>query len=505
MPQQIQAPDGSVVEFPDGMNDAQIEAVMRREYGGPDTRQASQGLGFLRGVTKPIDNAALALEAGARRIGLPTEAINRGLGLPSASEANVRRQQAFDRAPERPGMAGQIVGGIVGTIPVAAITKNPFAVGAGQGALLTDKRDVGGVAADAAMGGALGWGAGKVIDAAADVIKPAIAPAVSRLSAAGVRLTPGQIKGGKAMVREDKAMSRPGVGEKIVAGRQAALGTWNTATINKALEPLGVKVKGPGFDAVDEAHRIVGDAYDQVIPNVAVRLDGQQFAGRIAPAARNLKPAEQKHLRQIVSNELGDGQLEGQALKIAQGNIRRLAEVFSRSQDGNQRMLGQALGVVDDELTEAMIAQNPVWAPQLARVNKAFRGLAMVEDAASRADDGVFNTGQLKQAARRSDQSARKNATARGNAFMQDWVTDSRSVIPARTPDSGTAGRLNAGNIFANLKGSLEEMGYDADNLFQQTRLAPRPASADRAAKAVKRLKRPVSAGAVAATHSSRD
>jgi len=41
MPIQIEAPDGSVVEFPDGTPDTVIENAMRQEYGGV---QPSQGL-----------------------------------------------------------------------------------------------------------------------------------------------------------------------------------------------------------------------------------------------------------------------------------------------------------------------------------------------------------------------------------------------------------------------------------------------------------------------------
>ena len=32
MPIRVQAPDGSIAEFPDGMKDADIESVMQREY-----------------------------------------------------------------------------------------------------------------------------------------------------------------------------------------------------------------------------------------------------------------------------------------------------------------------------------------------------------------------------------------------------------------------------------------------------------------------------------------
>lgn len=503
MPQRIQAPDGSIVEFPDGMPDDQIASVMRREYGGKDERPASQGLGFIKGAMKPLDNAAMALEAGAQSIGIPTDKLNNIFGMPSAAEATDQRARAIAEDPNRPGMVGEIAGNIVGTIPAMAATRNPFIAGGLQGAALTDERNPFGVAKDAAIGAGLNWAGGKVMDAAGDLIKPVIDPAVRRLNQAGVRMTPGMIKGGKAMAREDKLMSRPIVGDAIAAGRGKTMQTFNTASVDEALKPLGKKVPSairPGNDAIDYAKGEISRAYDTVIPNLQVQINGQQFAKKVAPVAQNLKPAQQKHLRQIVSNELGAGKLAGQELKRAQGEIRRLSGKFRRSQDANDQLLGEALGAVDDELTGAMIAQNPKFAPQLQKVNEAYRGYRVVADAAGRADDGLFSTGQLKQAVRKGDFSKSKDATARGQAFMQGFSNDARKVIPSKTPDSGTAGRMQAQNLFANLGGGVDALKYRADDAFQQFRLAPRPAGARKAARTVRRLKGPAGAAAVAAT-----
>jgi len=471
-------------------------------------KPTSQALGFYQGAMKPFDNAAMALEAGANRLGVPTQAINAFLGAPSAAQATTAHRNALANAPARPGVAGQIAGEIVGTLPVLAATRNPALVGAGQGALLTDARDPMGVALDAGVGAALGHYGGKLVDAAADAIKPVIDPAVQRLRDAGVSLTPGMVRGGKAMVREDKAMSRPIVGDMIAEGRAKTQATFNTASVNEALKPLGVKVPSntqPGFDSIAYAKGQIGRAYDAVIPNLAIRMDPERFVQNVGDVGMNLKPAQQQHLVQIVSNELGKGQLAGDALKRAQSNIRRLAGKFARSQDANDQLLGDALRAVDDELTQTMIAQNPRYAPQLQKVNSAYRGYRIVADAASRADDGVFNTGQLKQAVRRGDFSKSKDAAARGQAFMQDFSSAARQVIPAKTPDSGTAGRLQAKGVVENLRGALEAAGYKADEALQHLRMLPRPAAAAPAAQAVKRLKRPVSAGAVASAHTSRD
>lgn len=475
-------------------------ATAARAAGG---RKTSQSLGFMEGVARPIENF---------------QAINplNAFDMPG-SHARQARETArqgmhtyFDQREqtERPGTVGKIAGNILGTLPVMAVTRNPLAGGALQGALLSEEKDPMGVATDAAMGAGLNWLGGKAVEGVADFIKPVIDPAVQRLKAAGVSLTPGMVQGGKAMVREDKRISRPIVGDMIVAGRQKTAETFNTATVNRALEPLGVKVPDgvkPGHDAIAEAKKLVGDAYDAVIPHVSVQLNGQQFAQSVFQAARNLKPGMQKQLQQIMNNELGGGNLAGDALKRAQGEIRRLAGKYSRSLNANENLLGDALHAVDDELSAAMVAQNPQLAPRLQKVNKAYRGYRIVADAASKTDDGVFNTGQLKQSVRKGDFSKNKDATARGQAFMQDLSTDARKVIPSKTPDSGTAGRLQAGNPLAIAAGLADAAAYQGNALYQRLRTAPRSAGAGRAADAVRRLKGPLAAGTVATARQSRD
>ena len=40
---EIEAPDGSIVEFPDGTPDAEIAGAMRRKFGGPEPTTAPAG------------------------------------------------------------------------------------------------------------------------------------------------------------------------------------------------------------------------------------------------------------------------------------------------------------------------------------------------------------------------------------------------------------------------------------------------------------------------------
>ena len=509
----VTGPGGSVyeVEAPDNASEQDVISYAQRQAApaaAPSPKPKSLALGLYKGAMKPIDNGARALESGARAMGIDTDAVNQFFHMPSASQSADQHAAAISRSPSRPAPSAEIAGNILGTIPAMMATKNPFIGGAMSGAALTDQNTLGGVAGDALKGGIFGHIGGKLMDKAADAISPYVEPAVRRLSEAGVRLTPGMIKGGKAMTREDKAMSRPQVGERIVADRHQTQSTFNSASLNEAIKPLGFQIPknlAPGFDQVDAAKKVISHAYDKVIPNIAVTLDGQAFAQKLAPRAANLEPAQRKQLQAFLTEHLKNGQLSGQKLKDAQGEIRRLASNYSRDAAAPNRELGSALHEVDDILSAEMIAQNPAYGPALQKVNTAYRGYRIVADAASRGDDGIFNTGQLKQAVRRGDRTKNKDASARGAAFMQGFSNDARAVIPAKTPNSGTAERQMAGNVFANIKGGAEAIGYRVDDALSQLRLIPRPKAAQKAAGAVKRLKGPAAGGLVAYAQHPRD
>jgi hypothetical protein len=467
----------------------------------PQLKKKSLALGFYQGIMKPLDNLGVAAEAGAQAAGIDTNRVNHFLGMPSAAEAEAQHKAAIARSSGRPAVSGEIAGNIVGTVPAMVATKNPFVAGALQGAALTDARDPMGVGIDAAKGAALNWFGGKAVDAAADLVSPVIDPAVQRMASRGVKLTPGMVKGEKAMVREDKAMSKPGVGEAIYAGRTATQDTFNTAAVNEALAPLGVKVPSPvkpGNDSIAYAKKQITDAYDVLVPKLSVNINGQQFAQNLGPQFQALPAAQQKEFMRLITLHMKNGQLSGQAVKDAQEALRQEADDYAAGGPIDRKM-SRAFRAADDELTQALIAQNPQYASDLTKVNTAYKGYRIVADAASRADGGVINTGQLKQAVRRGDRSKSKDAMARGEAFMQDFSNDARDVIPARYPDSGTAGRQPK-NLFARLGGVGDTGLYTADDWLQSFRLAPRPRGAATVAKGVKRLARPVGGTAVAAS-----
>lgn len=469
----IQAPDGRKIKIEAADEATAVRGAQEYSSASAPPSRKSQALGFYKGVMKPLDNAAMGLEAGLNRIGVPTAKINALVGGPSASQA-ADNHKAFVQSQAargvKPGAIGEFAGNVVGTLPIAAVTKNPVVAGAIGGAALTDSRNVGGVLADAAIGAVTAKVADTAIKGVSEAIKPYATAGAQRLQDMGIRLTPGQMKGGRAMVREDKMMSKPFVGDAIAADRARGLNDFNRAAVNEALKPLGIKVPNnvsPGFDSVGFADDTITAAYNRVVPKLSLNTQPSTLT---AQARTSVPQSLRADFDGIVSDKLGNGQLQGRALKNAEGELRRLASNYARSADANQRELGFALGRVHDRLSAAMIAQNPTEAPALKAVNRAFRGFATIRDAASRADDGLMSPGGFKQAVRRADVSKGKGASARGAAFMQKFANDAKTTLPSKYPDSGTAGR--SAGLIKSVAGAAQLAGYRA---HQALNAIPRP------------------------------
>lgn len=453
------------------------------EQGAEPTR-TSQVLGFAKGAFEPMARLSVGVEDGLRGVGYPVDAIHHAMGRPTDREASEQFQGYLaDKRAEgvRPGKVGEAAGNFAIAAPITAVTKNPWAVGAMTGGFLGKGETAGDIAFDVGTGAIMGKVGQKAVDVIGKAVAPAISPAVRKLADAGIRLTPGQIRGGKAMVREDKAMSRPRVGEAIAEARAGSIDGLNRAVINRALEPMGVKLPASvptGYDAVAFAQQTLDDAYSAIVPKLSVKVDPRFVAGakRLYTDLSTLPKAQQEQFQAILQNiRFTNGQLSGQALKNAQSDLGRLAKTYGTSGASGERELGRIVRALKDNLDDMMIRQNPADAPALKAVNKAYRGLTIVENAASKADGGVFSTGQLKTAVRQGDGSIRKRKTASGQAFMQDLSDAARAVLPSKTPDSGTAGRSMAGNLIQEARGAVDEVGQRINTAVSQAALRANP------------------------------
>lgn len=136
----------------------------------PPTMRFDQGLGFQKGVEKPLDNAASGLEWLASTVGLdkPINALGAALGMPSNQDVAAGRQAGLDAQKAKgvlPGRIGEFAGNIVGTLPLGMLPGGVVTQGGLSGAALTDAKDAKGILRDTAIGMASGKIAQKTLGA----------------------------------------------------------------------------------------------------------------------------------------------------------------------------------------------------------------------------------------------------------------------------------------------------------------------------------------------------
>lgn len=166
---EIEAPDGTVVEFPDGTDDATITSVMARSFGGKaDPRDSVLGKidSAVRGAADVL-SFGLADEAAAAGSALLNPVLGSGASGESFSDRyakNLAAERGTDAADARDRfgyrLGGQLAGGVTGGVGLA---RNGLSLGArvaeGGGNLY---RVAGGSAVDGALQGALqGFGSGE--------------------------------------------------------------------------------------------------------------------------------------------------------------------------------------------------------------------------------------------------------------------------------------------------------------------------------------------------------
>lgn len=346
----------------------------------------------------------------------------------------------------------RVAGQTAATIPMSVMGMSPIASGAAFGAMQPASEDnfwkekaeqVGWSALGAKAGEAAGSLAAKVLAPTGNALKDA-------LIKAGVTLTPGQMAGPLAKRAEEAAKSIPIVGSMIRSGEARALDSFNAATVDKALEPIGVKTgETTGRTAIAAGRRMLSDAYDDVLKQIPSFRADQGFLDDITnlrTMATEFPPAQTAQFENILENRVikrlaPNGAMDGQTMKGVESELTNLAKGYKGSADAAQRQLGHAIDEVNDAMRGALTRQYPSLAPALSKINSAYAMFKRVEDAASRSAIGEsrFTPGQLLQAVKVGK--ANKAAFARGDALLQDWAEGAQKVMGNKLPDSGTPER----------------------------------------------------------------
>jgi len=307
----------------------------------------------------------------------------------------------------------------------------------------------------AGVGGAIGV-AGK---AAAAAVAPNVSADVKKLLDAGVKLTPGQMATERlANVprrAEEAAKSVPVTGSFIRGAEREAIDSFNLATANKALSPIGVAIPPgtAGRDIVAMGQSALSHAYDQIVPNLSLSMD-TQLSNDLLATANQFKAKMRADDQQVFDNYMKQavydrfmnathGVLPGDLTKQMQSEIGKFSRDYKPSLDGSQQQLHRAAEAVDDAIRDAIVRQNPNYAQRLNDIDTAYAMFVRVENAAARrvGSDGRFTPADLLQAIKTEEKSVRKRAFARGDSLMQGWAETANRVIANRLPDSGTTER----------------------------------------------------------------
>jgi hypothetical protein len=306
-----------------------------------------------------------------------------------------------------------------------------------------------------AVGGAVGGGVGQgVVSAGAKVAKPAISAAARKLVKDGVPLTPGQMLGGRWQALEDKAMSAPLLGESIGAARGRGLQQYNRKIVNDALADIGQSVDeriAPGRDAIQAAQSKVSEGYSSVLEEMDVTLDdlfndtveelSKEVAARLPKSQRKAFELEVDEIRRAVS--ASDGVLTGAEFKKADSSLRQVYKRLLKSEDNKKARLGAKLKELHEGLLGLGRRQHPEKAEELARLDRAYAKLSVIEDAAGY-DGAARNDGLVTPAMvwRATKKNTGRKALAGGKGFNQRETEAARDIMGQKVPDSGTAGRL---------------------------------------------------------------
>lgn len=418
-----------------------------------------------------VDSAARqreqAFQASPERRAHP---IASGIGEVGGEAAGTTAEMGPLMAAGAPGWLGKLLtgaaSGAIGGVTGSPVTAEPKPATATEPAKLDfwDEK-----AKQAGIGAAAGGAVTAAGGAAGRAIAPRLGPDQAALAAKGVQMTPGRMIGGMAIGGEDVAKSFPILGHFIQGGQKRTLQSFNAATINQALEPIGAslpKNAQAGNEAVKVAGNALSKAYDDALGRVpSVMADHELTAALKAietQARRN--PDVWRKLEPAIKHDIYDefanaGWLEGRDVKTMISEQAKYARRYNKSIWPDDQELGKHYEAIRDALKDAVKRQYPAEAPNIQAADNGWAMLTRIEQAAGRrkGGDGIFTPLDLLSASAAQAGGVSRGGVrrefARGDALFQEWGKIAQRVLPSTVPDSGTAGRLLAADIAGGVTG----------------------------------------------------
>jgi len=375
-------------------------------------------------------------------------------------------------------LLGNLTGNVLGTAGAgkvlgmfgrgSALARNPaladLVYGAAYGAGSADEgsRTMGALtgAAENYLGAKAGQKVGSAIGSSMTGVTD---PAVQYLAKLGVRMTPGQMAGGRLKSMEDRWTGNAGLGDKINTLRRRSIEDWNRAAFDEAYAPVGYSPSSIGESGVSQGRRAVSDFYNRALDPVAVNAD-PQFMGamsNIKQAGAGIPGELAGEIDNTLKSRVGPyidpntGEITGRNYQAIRQGVQSDMSAFSGKPryDLYRDQAGNILGELDDLFRR----QSPGTAEALGQANQGWRNNSILEDAtiAARNNDGLFMPSQLGNAA----VSNAKKYGGKGLAASEDrpffeLQRAGQNVLPSKVPDSGTAGRAREGSITAKATGA---------------------------------------------------
>ena len=476
--------NGELVEFPDGMSDAEIASVLQGSVaqqsgpviGAPQAAQipgqsmkappapSAAPSGFKQGLLDPFRGGVQLISKGLGALGsdyFAGEAQRMTESMTAEEKAyQEQRKAAGETGFDAARLGGNIVnpasllGGGGGSLSSAAM-RTGIVQGVMQPALDTTQPfalEKAKQAAGGALGGYIGTAVSKL---AGKVLNPLASKAEQTMRELGVSLTPGMTLGGQFKNMEAFAAELPLIGSFISNAKERALFSFNKGVINKALskidDNLGADVIGR--DAVQAANDKISAKYDDVLKDISFKLDFPTYTNLLksvrVPSSSNSRIQVKDELDRIVYSRFPkDGNISGTEYKAIESDLRKRALDYSSAGTMLEKDVGKALFEALDSLKAGLRRQNPTKTSELRRVDSAYGDISVMKTAAanSGAENGVFTPKQYKTAVRQKDVSRGKTQFAEGKARGQDVAEDAVSIMESTT-GSTLSGRIALSNV----------------------------------------------------------
>lgn len=310
-------------------------------------------------------------------------------------------------------------------------------------------------ALEGAAGGTIGRGVVKGIGSGLSGVTN---PDAQLLRQAQVPMTVGQMAGGRLARREDRLAGYAGVGDAINERRREGIQGFNRAAFREGLAPIGQdQIANVAEEGIDEARQAVTGAYDTALRGVNVTPDAQfaidYGAARTAGTAIPRTGPEFGH---VVDTRFAPfvqrGQMSGPEIQDMLQSVK--GSDFGTDAMGS--MANDAMGNIGAAVEDLVSRQAPGVMPGLTSANQAYRNTNILADAVGRGlnTEGLFTPAQLGQASRaNATKFTGKLGAASQNRPFFDLQRAGQNVLPSKVPDSGTAGRIEAGKgIFGTLR-----------------------------------------------------